>query len=611
MKHNLPCWRRGLLLVALAVSLPALVAQTPSPIKNPTFTDADTDGKPDDWKLYPDGDGLSSVSGGGVRLNDQSASLGLGLAQWLPAAEGTRYRATLEVQGTGGLFAYLIFTPRIPGKEADVGNIKLLEKRQWAGAKAEKSTVSIEATAPAGSKHLRLWIYSPNANKADVTVSSLKLEALGTVALPPSAAPDASSASAPAPAPTSVIPAGPIPEGNLLQNPTFADSDGDTMPEGWSAYPPGNGDSRILATAPAGGLIFKDGDKNSGLGIEQWVPAQEGVRYTASADLIGSGGFNLTLIFAKEKPARAGDLGAVQLSEKAGWVNAGKVSTNVAVAPVGTKWLKVWLYCPKIGTADVVVRQASLLATTPAAPRPPGLSDVIDFETGDFSQAHSTEGGKVSVITANDGPVREGKYAFKTSVQKNQHRAEVAGPRCPPYGIARYGWSLYVPKEFDADSFFSIITQWHDWGTGRESPPDGGPPTSISVSKGQVSLKVHYQGDDGWTTKKQYLPVCKIDELRGQWTDWVMEANWQPPGKGGWLKLYINDKLVIDYQGTTFYEEKDKGPYFKFGNYKGGGSWKGEEAGAVLYFDSFRMALGENSTYKMVNPATYSPRPGR
>jgi hypothetical protein len=605
MKNVIPCWRRGLLVAALCLGAPALFAQSRTSITNPTFADADGDGTPDGWKPYPDYEGLSSIPGGGARINDQDTSKGLGLAQWLSAAEGTQYRATLEVQGTGGLFVYLIFTPRIPGKEADVGKIQLLEKRQWASAKAEKSMVTIEATAPAGSKHLRLWLYSPNANQADVTISSIKLEALGTIAQPPTPAPAEATSSAPA----VVMPAGPVPEGNLLQNPTFADSNGDTIPEEWSFYPPGDGASRILAAAPGGGLIFKDGDKNNGLGVEQWVPAQEGIRYTASADLVGSGGFNLTLIFAKEKPARAGDLESVQLSEKARWINAGKVSTNIAVAPAGTKWLKVWLYCPKVGIADVVVRQTSLIATAPTTPRPAGLSDVIDFETGDFSQAHSTEGGTVSVITAADGPVREGKYAFKTSVKKTQHRAEVAGPRCPPYGIARYGWSLYVPTEFDADSFFSIITQWHDWGTGRQSPPDGGPPTSISVSKGQVSLKVHYQGDDGWTTQKQYLPVCKIDELRGQWTDWVMEANWQPPGKGGWLKLYINDKLVIDYKGTTFYEEKDKGPYFKFGNYKGGGSWKGEEGGAVLYFDSFRMALGENSTYQMVNPSTYSPRP--
>ncbi|HEY9249646.1 MAG TPA: hypothetical protein VIO38_10960, partial [Rariglobus sp.] len=157
MKNVTPCWRRGLFVAVLCLGTPALPAQTPVPITNPTFADADADGKPDGWKPYPDYDGLSSAPGGGARINDQDTSKGLGLAQWLPAVEGTQYRAAFEVQGTGGLFVYVIFTPRIPGKEADVGNIKLLEKRQWANAKAEKSTVTIEATAPAGSKHLRLW----------------------------------------------------------------------------------------------------------------------------------------------------------------------------------------------------------------------------------------------------------------------------------------------------------------------------------------------------------------------------------------------------------------------------------------------------------------------
>ena len=90
-----------------------------------------------------------------------------------------------------------------------------------------------------------------------------------------------------------------------------------------------------------------------------------------------------------------------------------------------------------------------------------------------------------------------------------------------------------------------------------------------------------------------------------------MEVNWQAPGKGGWLKLYKNGKQVVDYKGTTWYQDKDKGPYFKFGNYKGHDAWKGTVEGAVLYFDAGRMAVGDNSTYKMVDPAAYSPRPAR
>ncbi|MDF3055820.1 MAG: hypothetical protein K0R17_35 [Rariglobus sp.] len=624
MKRTLPCWRRGLLLASLSIGLPALVAQTAITVKNPTFADADTDGKPDAWKLYPDFDGISSVAGGGVRLNDQSASQGLGVVQWLPAVEGTQYRATVELQGTGGIFVYLIFTPRIPGKDAEVSQIKLLEKRQWANAKAEKTAITVEATAPAGSKHLRLWIYSPNAAVADVTVSSLKLESLGTVAVPPSATP-APAAATPA-APSAIIPAGPVPAGNLLQNPSFADADGDGAPDSWNPYPPGDGSTRVLATAPGGGLVFKDNDKDNGLGLEQWVPVQEGLRYAASANVSGNGGIGLTLIFSKEKPNRPGDLKSVQLTEKSNRASAGKITETVGIAPAGAKWLKVWLYSPKIGVADVIVHQLTLTASTPAAPAagstaapvttsapalPSGLTASLDFETGDLSQAHQghAEGANVTVVDASQGPVREGRFSVKTALSKAQIRAEVPGHRSNAYGIARYGWSMYMPKDFDAESQFSIITQWHSWGTGRESPKDGGPPTCITIDKGHIHLKLQHQGDDGWTTKSDYLKLGSIEDMRGRWTDWVMEVNWQGPGKGGWLKLYKNDKLVLDYKGTTWYDDKDKGPYFKFGIYKGKSRWKGEEANTILYFDSGRMALGENSTYKMVAPSAYAPKP--
>lgn len=622
-----------MLLATLCLGATALVAQTASSVKNPTFADADGDGTPDGWNPYPPANGdtlvLAPSPGGGLVFKDNDKTNGLGLEQWIPVQEGLRYTASAEATGTGGISLTLIFSPRKPNKPGDLKSIQLSEKAVHI---APGKTAQVVAVAPAGAKWMKLWLYCPKIGIADLVIKKVDLAS----DTPPAAAPASTAAAAPAPAatagatvPAPVVPAGPIPEGNLLKAPTFADSDGDGTPDGWNPYPPANGDTLVLAPAPGGGLIFKDNDKDNGLGLEQWVPVQEGLRYLATADATGTGVL-LNLIFAPRKPNKPGDLKSIQLGEKNVRLAAGKTNELIAVAPAGAKWMKVWFYCPKIGTADSVIRQASVTAgapaasagpaaaagsataaTPPAAPLPSGLANLIDFETGDFSQAHGTEGGNVSVITAADGPVREGKYAFKSSVQKNQHRAEVTGPRCPPYGIARYGWSLYVPKEFDADTFFSIITQWHDWGTGRQSPPDGGPPTSISVSKGQVSLKVHYQGDDGWTTKKQYLPVCKFDELRGKWTDWVMEANWQPPGKGGWLKLYLNGKVVVDYKGTTFYEEKDKGVFFKFGCYKGGATWKGTEEGAVLYFDSFRMALGESSTYQMVDPKTYAPKPVR
>lgn len=634
MMQKLPCWRRGLLLVSLCLGATALIAQTANLVKNPTFLDADGDGDPDGWKPYPPGNGdtllLASKPGGGLIFKDNDTNNGLGLEQWIPVKEGYRYTASATVSGNGAVNLNLIFAPNIPNRPGDLGKIKLGERSVRAEAGKTSEVIGV---APAGAKWMKLWLYYPKIGTTDVVVENVTLTSTdGPVAsaassVTPPATPSVSTPAAP------VAPAGPAPVGNLLKNTAFADADGDGTPDGWNPYPPGNGSTLVLASKPGGGLVFKDDDKNNGLGIEQWVPVQEGLLYTASAtaDAAGSGGISLTLIFAPNIPNRPGDLGKIKLAEKSSHLAPGKTVRVVASAPAGAKWVKVWLYCPRIGVADLVVNELSLTASAPAnsaaapvadnapkplpaAPLPPGLAAVIDFETADFSQGTHNgkpEGGNVTIITAAEGPVRDRKYAAKMALSKDKVRAEVAGHRSEAAGIARYGWSMYMPKDFDAHTHFTIFSQWHSWGSGRESPRDGGPPTCLTIDKGEFHLKLLRQGDEGWTSKADYFRFGSIDDMRGRWTDWVMEVNWQGPGKGGWLKLYKDDKLILDHKGTTWYDDKERGPFFKMGLYKGNSKWKGEEATSILYFDAARMALGESSTYKMVDPKTYAPKPVR
>jgi len=617
MHSTLNFRRRSLFLLTLGLSLgaSAVVARAEPLLSNPTFADADGDGAPDGWNAYPPGDGVSriltSLPEGGLVFKDDDKGNGLGIEQWISVEEGKRYTASATVSGNGGVSLMMFFVREKPARVGDLKSVQLSYKSIKAVA---GTTTELVGIAPAGAKWMKFWLYCPKIGVTDVVINKVDLKS----DTPPASASQAQAqpVAGTETAGGSAAPVASAPGGNLLQNPTFADS-GDGTPADWTAYPPGDGASRVLAPAPQGGLVFKDNDKGNGLGMEQWIDVQEGLTYTASATVSGNGSVSLMMIFTKEKPRRAGDLKAVQLANKSIRAEAGKTVEISAIAPAGARKVKFWLYCPKIGITDVVIEKAALTAaatsSAPAAALPAGLASVIDFETGDLSQAQQgqAEGGDVSVISSAEGPVRDGKYAAKIALRKDKHRAEVPSLRSEPYGVARYGWSVYMPEDFDANTFFSIITQWHSWGSGRESPKDGGPPTSITISKGEVRLKLLHQGDDGWTSKATYFPLGTVDDMRGKWTDWVMEVNWQPPGKDGWLKLYKNDRQVVDYQGTTWYEDKDKGPYFKFGIYKGGGKWKGEEQGAILYFDSARMALGETSTYKMVAPSTYSPRPGK
>lgn len=569
-------------------------AGTAGPIQNPVFADTTGDSMPDGWSAYPGGDGLSVAEEGGVWIKDASTSKGLGIEQWVPVVEGVRYTLSLDLAGEGGLFAYMNFLEKKPNQAKKVSSMTLKEKRKWSkGGGATSATTTFSEIAPAGAKLMRIWIYSPSSGTTNVRATgiSLKSESLG--------------------APVVVsVPGAPIPEGCLTLNPSFSHLGVDQMPTDWEVYPAANDSGTKVAMTEAG-LRLTDTDKKHGVGLSQWIPVEPGRRYVVNAEVEGAHGLFLYAIYTSEKPAQKSRYSKVEISQKRDWAKTGKVAQVSSVSPANAKWMRVWLYSASSGTADVVVKQITARvedAGSDAAAVAAGLFNWMDFETGDMSQAASKEGGDREIVKKGEGPVREGNYAYRAMLLKSKERTELIGPRSKAYGVARYGWSIFVPEDFDADTFFSIITQWHDYGSGKQYIEDGGAPTHLYISKGDWRVKLRYQGEGNAIESTQF-PLGSIEADRGQWTDWVMEVNWQAPGDGGWMKLYKNDECVIDYKGPTWYEGKDKGPYYKFGIYRGSNKWPGTAEQSKLVFDAFRMALGDDSTYDQVAPSAYSPRP--
>ncbi|MGE9289349.1 MAG: polysaccharide lyase, partial [Puniceicoccales bacterium] len=559
-------------------------------IKNSSFEDRDGDGKPDEWDSYPGGEGIQ-VDESGVWIKDSSPSKGLGIKQWVPVTAGNRYTATVEASGNGGLFLYMTFIDKIPAKSSQIEKKALKQKRIWTkGGGSENNTTTLTETAPAGAEWVQLWIYSPNSGTTDIRIEDISLseEALASSA----------------PAATSVAPSingEPVftSAGDLVKNPYFKEIGSDGIPVGWEYYPEPNG-SGTRITKVENGLHLVDSDKKNGVGISQWVPVQPGKRYVFEASVQGDRGLFLYVEYATEKPDRKSLYSKVKISSKREWVKDGKIAKVSSVAPASATWARIWLYSASSGICDVIVNSITGgeedLAEDAVAVAA-GLFGWMNFETGDFSQASSREGAAREIVSKETGPVREGNYAYRAMLKHGKERTEVVGPRSPAYGVARYAWSIFVPENFDGDTFFTIVTQWHDWGTGREYPKDGGAPTHLYIAKDEWRVKLRHQGE-GHTTASEQFNLGSIDGDRGKWTDWVMEVNWQAPGDGGWMKFYKNGELVIDHKGTTWYEGKEKGPFFKMGLYRGYGGWPGTEEESILVFDSFRMALGEDSTYE-------------
>jgi len=230
-----------------------------------------------------------------------------------------------------------------------------------------------------------------------------------------------------------------------------------------------------------------------------------------------------------------------------------------------------------------------------------GVTQVIDFETGDKSQVYSEEQGPTASVEITQEHVRAGSYALKSVMNNKDKRAEVTNKynRGAIGGENWYGWSVYFPADFPTDGRFDIISQFHDFHKGKPSwGEDGKAPTCIIHRDGRLQLDLKYQPAPQSTERHSF---ALGNFTPGAWHDFVVHVSWTHEADG-FFKLWLNGELMVDYEGPTYMDyPKQKGPYFKIGNYKGAGNWPGT-APRVLYFDEFRMGDAEAS-FEEVNPA--------
>src|SRR5512143_2386175 len=122
-----------------------------------------------------------------------------------------------------------------------------------------------------------------------------------------------------------------------------------------------------------------------------------------------------------------------------------------------------------------------------------GALVTADAESGDLSQTKSVGAyGCCSYsVTVAASPTRAGKYAYKLDARAGDpriaganHRAEVqAGGSV--MGEYWYGWSTYIPADWQNTSQFHLLTQWH---VGSAMQP------LQLVNNGDKIMWQHYEG---------------------------------------------------------------------------------------------------------------------
>ena len=114
-------------------------------------------------------------------------------------------------------------------------------------------------------------------------------------------------------------------------------------------------------------------------------------------------------------------------------------------------------------------------------------------------------------------------------------------------------------------------------------------------------LVYHLQGSDNEDGRGggfcEEIRLAPFDEsLKGAWIDFVQHAVWTGDEDGFvrlWMKVGDGDyRQVVDYEGVTWWNDEDGGPYFKMGLYTGDPGWKGRSP-AVVYTDEYRLGSAE------------------
>lgn len=177
----------------------------------------------------------------------------------------------------------------------------------------------------------------------------------------------------------------------------------------------------------------------------------------------------------------------------------------------------------------------------------------------------------------------------------------------------------YIPLEWEPAMFklqdnYNLIAQWKFYvsnrvylhgGTGNYMSISG---SNLPNNTGCGSMNYMFYYYDPLNTSSATIPFAKaysiipdIEPYLGTWIHFRKEVKWTWR-EDAYLRLYVNDKLVVDERRpTTSPSEIAPTPFFAFGLYKGnaGGGWGSDSSIIVrarsLWVGCYRMYLKQQA----------------
>ena len=202
------------------------------------------------------------------------------------------------------------------------------------------------------------------------------------------------------------------------------------------------------------------------------------------------------------------------------------------------------------------------------------------FEKGavEFQSEIVRKGKKALKITIHKGDKTEqGNKHYKTSERDELLERKDYGPK-EGKGYS-YSFSIYLPKDFLIVPTRLVLAQF------KQDEKDD------KVSIDNPILALRYVNGELFITLQTSEERIKLfrtnEEMRGKWLDFRFNIKLTRT-KSGFVKVWMNDKEIVNYKGITAYSEKygysKPGKfYFKMGLYR-----DTMDEPMTAYFDEFR-----------------------
>lgn len=175
-----------------------------------------------------------------------------------------------------------------------------------------------------------------------------------------------------------------------------------------------------------------------------------------------------------------------------------------------------------------------------------------------------------------DGDCVHGNGKQLDDCETHRERTEITDLWLAPLNkTVYYAYSMYIPENYsEMDEPYQIVGQFHDLEANN---------FNNQYQNGTMMLDIKFNHVDA-------LLASVPEFTKGKWHDFVYQTVWSTDASKGRIIVWMDGKMLIDYQGRTLSDGAQIGPYFKFGIYRSHlERYKhGKHPTQVIYFDEYR-----------------------